>query len=686
MENSLKMYHKLLSVILVSIIALPLYSQKKSAKNINDTTTIITIDATKITFGDLKKAFEKNSMSQGTSFEKISKDSAMDFINLYLNYKLKVIDGISKGLDKDSAIVAEVQNNRKLLAESYLLEQAIVEPAVKRYTELRKYDKKIALIMIPFSPSGDTAEAYKNITAALKELHNGGSFDFVARKYSTDTVTAEQGGTLPVYITGLKIQKVLEDAVARLRVGEYTKKPVKNDFGYFIIKLLDEKPREFIAISHILIPYSNDNPEKGTIIADSAAAKKLVDSLYLQLQQGADFKQLARKYSTDKLSAVKDGFIGIYSRSTGLKGSGEQIVTEVETAAFQLENNQVSKPITSKYGYHIIRRDSTVVFPADFEKDEIKTTYRKMYYKNDYEKYIDSLAVSLCKYKLNDANYRLLLSYYDSTKTTLDTSFANKIPADIKAKPLYDLLNKTYSIGDFIQNLIVKPELKVTATNNEGFKKAIHKLYEPVVLEEAVKTLDKQYPQFVDILNEFRDGILLFKMEEVNVWSKLKFDSAFARKFYDTTTMDLKRPAQYDISEIFMLSDTALNRVLSDIHSGKITFDSAATEYTQRNKYRDKKGHYGFVTADKNKLAQKAEELKLKEGNISEVFKYENGYSIVKLNKFEPARKKTFEEAIPDIAPRVQTIYQKKLDTAWLEALKKAHKVTINNKAINDIF
>ena len=669
-------------------------NNKLNNKKIDINKTILTIGEQKITFGELKRAYEKTAMRSGILFESLEKDSAIDFINLYTNYKLKVIDGLSRNIDKDSSVKSEIESNRKLLSESYLFDKEVVEPAVNHYLELRKYDKKIALIMTEFAVDGDTVDAYKKINAALREIQNGGTFEFTAKKYSSDSSTAVNGGELPLYVTSLKIQKKLEDALNELKVGEYTKTPIRTEFGYFLLKLLSQKPREIIALSHILIPYKNygDIPEEDivrreAVAPDTVAAKKLVDSLYnIITKQKVDFKQLANKFSSDKpsLENNKGGYLGLYSRSTGLAISGEHLVSEVENAAYELKDGEVSKPIQSRYGFHIVKRDSTHNYTG--ERDEVKATYRRLYYLQDEQKYIDSLASAICGYNLNEKNYKIFLKYVDNQKTSLDSNFYKLVPEDVKSLELYELKNKKYTVNDFLNKILETPELKIVATNNDGFTKAFRVIYRPVVIEAATKNMEEKYPDFATMIKEFRDGIILFKVEADNIWNKLSFDSSLAKKYYDTTSIDLSRPNYYDISEIYIMSEDGIEKIYQDIINNKITFEEAAKQHTQRNSYRDIAGHHGLVSAPKNRLAIKAEEMNLKAGDITKPFNFENGYSIIKINKFEPARKKTFEEAIPDIAPKVQMLYQKQLEEKWISELKKRHKVTINKKAIDEIF
>ena len=650
-----------------------------------ESNTILTIGTEKISFREVKNAYDKNSMRNNVPFEAISRTEAMEFLDLYAKYKVKVIDGRNKGYHQDSTVQEEIKRNKRILAESFLLDAEVIEPNVRRFTNMRKIEKKIAVIIANFHPDGDTVEAFTKINNALQEIKNGETFGYAASKYSSDTVTGKAGGVMPMYITGLRVQRQMENAIFNLKIGEYTQTPIRTDFGYFLIKLLDIKPREFIDVSHILIPFANNNEELGPLVQDSAAAMRLADSLHNLLARGGNFEELARRFSSDKSNSGKGGNLGVYSRSTGIAGSNEILVPEFQTAAFELRDGQVSKPVQTQFGIHLIKRNSTVVHPANFEEEDIRNNYRRLYFPEDKMRFYDSLAVALCNFKINEETFNLLLRNVDTTKTAFDTNFVPSIPADLMKKTLYSINGRNYTVEWFASQLLESPEMKITATNREGYRRSIARLIEPIIIETATINIEKTHPQFHSIINEFVDGIVLFRSEQLNVWDNLIFDTVRARKFYDTTSLNLINPAQYDISEIFVLTQEKANEIYQELRAGKISFDSAATIYTQRNAFRDRSGRFGVLNANHN-LARAAINVDLRVGDFTQPFRYDNGYSIVKLNALETERKKTLEEALPIISGPVQSEFQRELEQNWLNRLNRDYKITINQKLVNQIF
>jgi parvulin-like peptidyl-prolyl isomerase len=162
----------------------------------------------------------------------------------------------------------------------------------------------------------------------------------------------------------------------------------------------------------------------------------------------------------------------------------------------------------------------------------------------------------------------------------------------------------------------------------------------------------------------------------MEVWDKLKFDSLLARKYWDTTKTKYKTQAMYDISEIYVLSDSTARDIYNQLIKGA-NFDELAEIHTQRKGYREKKGYWGEVSADKNELVKAILDKKAKENSLLEPVAIEKGFSIIKYNKFVPVRQKTFEEAIPDFAPQFQDLMQKKLLNSWIDEIKKKLDVKI---------
>ena len=112
-------------------------TNKSGSKNNPAERIILTVGPEKITFADLEKAFKKNMNRKDMNFFDISRDSLNEFIDLFVKYRLKVLDAIGRGFDKDSGVLSDIQQNRKILAESFYYDKKLVEPKVQEMLKLR---------------------------------------------------------------------------------------------------------------------------------------------------------------------------------------------------------------------------------------------------------------------------------------------------------------------------------------------------------------------------------------------------------------------------------------------------------------------------------------------------------------------------------------------------------------------
>ena len=642
---------------------------------------LVTVGKEKITYSDIEKAWMKNMNRNNKELWELHPDSAKSFLELYVNYRLKVNDAIDRGFDKDSSVIADIENNRRILAESYYFDKELVDPNVEKILKKRESEMKIAVILLAFDnskPIPDTVEAFKKATEAMNRIKKGEDFGKIAKDLSDDKETAKRDGVVPGWITAGRVQRPIEDAIYGIdKIGGITPELVRAKFGYFIIKLLDRKKTEFVRGKHILISGGKKN--------EKIDARAKADSILKLLKNGADFAELAEANSDDPGSAMRGGDIGAwYSRSFGLQGTGRSLMPEFEEGLYSLKDGEISGLVKTDYGYHIIMRDSTKKYDPKQESSEAKKLYKKLYFENDKKELKIKLKKD-CGFKYVENVYNAFFGFLDTTKTTLDSAWDAKLPETIMDKPLFRFLDKEYSVAEFVDMLENKIELRGTSTNRKGIDRAVDKIIEPIMMQEATKNLEKDYPDFAALMREFRDGILLFKVEAIEVWDNLKFDSTLAKEYYEQRKEDYQTSPAYDLAEIFVMKDSLARDIYEKAKSGE-DFSALAETHTQRGGYREKKGERGVLSIEKSDLAKAAFENKAKAGDIIAPIKNGRGYSVIKVNKFLDSRQKTFEEAIPDFAPDFQDMMQKRLTQKWLKKVKEKHAVEINRDNFKKIF
>lgn len=650
-------------------------SKRATTSPHRDQLVLATVGPEKLTYGELERAYQKNLNRQGMRLAEAPRDSVEAFLELYINYRLKVLDALSRGLDKDSAVLADIRTNRRLLAETFFFDKVLIEPAVQELLRRRQWELKLAIMLFSRDFAQDTLPAYQRAQRALALLQQGVPFESLARDSSDDRETARTGGVLP-YITGGMILRPLEEVAYRLHPGEIFPEPIRTQHGYFILKLLDRQPRVAVWARHILLPIVN---------GDTATALAKADSLLRLLRNGADFAELARQNSIDNITAERGGAFGSwYTRSLGFENIPSRLLPEFEEALFSLRDGELTTTVTP-FGVHIIRRDSTKRYTAEEERETLRRLYRRLYYEEDRRHFLDSVRTALgCQW--NTPVYRALLSHLDTTKTTADTAWAAAVPEALRHQPLFLCRSlPAITVGQVLDTLST-PAYRAYPLRPTNLQQVVERASTPALIDYLTRDLEHRYPDFARLMQEFRDGLLLFRVEQLEIWNKLaRFDTAAARAYYDSTKHRYFTEPVYDLSEIYVVSDSLAHALRHQLDNGA-DFDALAEQYTQRPGYREKKGHWGKLTPKQSKLAALAEQQQAKKGDILGPLPYENGYVLLRVNDYEPPRQKSFEEAIPDFAAAFQDQQQKLLTERWLQQLRQRFPVRINTAALARLF
>jgi parvulin-like peptidyl-prolyl isomerase len=112
-------------------------------------------------------------------------------------------------------------------------------------------------------------------------------------------------------------------------------------------------------------------------------SKQLADSLYNRIKDGEDFADIAKKYSEDDTTKAKGGDLGEFGRGT--------MVQEFEDAAFALDDGEVSRPVKSIYGWHIIKVLSRKKYNFDDSRDKIVQMIKEKKQQQAFDSVISAL-------------------------------------------------------------------------------------------------------------------------------------------------------------------------------------------------------------------------------------------------------------------------------------------------------
>jgi peptidyl-prolyl cis-trans isomerase SurA len=631
--------------------------------------TLASFDNEKISLTDFEDSYVKNNNGWDAA-AKSSIDDREKFLNLMVNYKLKVKDARDRGLEKDSSILNELETYRVSIAQSYMLENEVFDPGARRLYDRKKEEVRASHIFFRLAPNAspdDTLKAYEKAVNAIALLA-GHPFDSVARALSEDPSVKTNNGDLG-YFSGGKMVPEFEDVCYSLKPGEYTKTPIRSRYGYHVIEVTGRRTSPgTIRIMHIFRPFDRS-------LKDTAAVQDTVWKIYRELKAGADFKEMVKKYSKDPRAAMNGGDLGYFE--------ADRLPQQISDILFRLPVDSVSEPIRVTYGYHIFKVMDKKPVPAYTEEEKsLKESYRQGRYQQDYADFVRELKARY-RVAIDSATAKLLTHSFDTTKTPAYEDWSDTLTPEMLKAVLITTAERPFLVRNFIERIKNSNEYNSTLLRPANVWKIVDKLTEAAALENEALHFAERYPKIAKLLNEYKEGILLYRVEQDEVWKKVAVNDSLLRDYYDKHRESYRWPERVNFAEIYTLTDSAAKAAYARLKHGE-DFLTVAQDCTNRQGYRDKKGVWGFQPEAANALSRKAFSMAV--DSVTEPFRYESGWSILKVLGHDSARVKTFEEANAEVASSYQEAASKQREQDWLSALKRKYPVSINKQALTLAF
>ncbi|NUN07647.1 MAG: peptidylprolyl isomerase [Ignavibacteriaceae bacterium] len=622
----------------------------------------------KITMGEFEQAYAKNA----GGIEKAKKDSIQNmenFLKLYTNFRLKLKDANARGYDTNPELRDELLDYKKKVGVTYILEKQLVEPSIKKLYEERKTEFRVSHLMIRPDTSGEEAARVKT-QDLLNRMKAGESFEQLVAEHSHDNFSKTTGGDI-YYITAGMLIPEFEEAVYKTQVGGIYSEVVKTKYGYHIIKVTEKRERiPQVRASHIMVDYYSEGGE-----VDSAAAKARIDSVYTMLQNGGDFAKLAADYSEDQGSKANGGDLNYFER--------RMMVKEFDEAAFNLKPGEISKVISTSFGYHIIKLTERKPYPGfEDDKENLKRIYKQTRYNRDYDQLIDQLKKKY-NYSSNQAVIAQVAELGDSLKMAGDYWKA-EWRSTIGGSILFSYDNKNVILDTFFTKVDALPEYQSKLINKTNMEDAVKKVSGDLLLENEALNLDKTNSEFAALMTDYQNGIYIFKLQDDEVWGKIELDSVRLVEHYEKTKEKYRWDDRIELSEIHSKSDSLIKHYHSLLKKGE-DFDTLAAKHTERPGFKEKAGRFQLLSINSSQLSMEANKLN-NPGDFSEPFPMSGGYSIVKLIRKEPARIKTFEEARAEVSGSFQEEESKRLENSYVDRLYQTYKPVTHSEELGKAF
>ena len=581
-------------------------------------------------------------------------------MDLYINFKLKVKEAVSREMDKDPAFIRELSGYRKQLAQPYLTADGIIEELKKEAYDRLQYDVKASHILIKLDQDAspeDTAAAYKRAVRVKKNLENGQDFELMAKQYSDDPSAKTNAGNLG-YFTAFYMVYPFESAAYNTEVGEISD-IVRTQFGYHVLKVVDKRPSVGnIQVAHILI--SNDQELSKT---DDPEGK--IKEIYAKIEQGEKFDDLAAQFSDDTRSAADGGILPMF-------GVG-RMVPEFEKAAFDLKaDGDISEPFSTPYGWHIVKRIQHSPI-GSFETVEAEMMQK---IKKDSRANLSQASV-INKIK-NQYGFSENLKERDDFYKIIDSSFFKGTwtaeAAKGLTKEILKIGDKSVSQQDFANYLENNKSKKVIDSRvlvnarYDAFKRAS-------ILEYKNNKLDEEYPDFRYLMQEYHDGILLFNLTDELVWSKAVKDTNGLQDFYTKNKENYKWDRRVDAVVFSALNKKVAESVKTMLKEGK-----DAKEIMEE-----------INRASQLNLRFETKKYLKGENEIVDQVKWEKGISEnISLNgrvhfvQIEEVIEPTYK-TLDDSRGLITSDYQNFLEKEWIESLRSKNKFEVDKKILKEL-
>lgn len=645
--------------------ALTLFIATTTFAQVGDGSTLLTVGGDNVTRGEFMAIYKKNN-SNPTA---IDKKSVTDYLDLFINFKLKVKEAKDLGLDTAKTFVSELRGYRKQLATPYLTDKEVNDKLLTEAYERSKKDVRAAHILIHCDAEAlpkDTLIAYKKALSIRDRLLKGEDFGKLAEQLSDDPSAKENKGDLG-YFTVFNMVYPFETAAYTTPKGQISM-PVRTRFGYHLVKVEDVRDAQgTIRTAHIMVKLPKDAKQ-----ADIDAAKVKIDEVYTKLKAGEKFDDLAAKYSDDKASAKKGGELPWF-------GTG-RMVPEFETAAFALKaDGDYSEPVLTQYGWHIIKRLEKKGVPAF---DDVKVEFKSKIGKDSRSEKSKTSLVNKIKAEAGfKEDRKMLLDFNKAVDSTIYDGTWKSDKAAALNKVIFNLGNKNYTQQDFAKFIASR---QTKRAKDVSIQSVVNTMYDKFVEESAMTYEDSQlegkYPAFRDLLNEYRDGMLLFEITDKKVWSKAVEDTLGLKGYYENNKTNYMWGERADVT-IFKCANKEVaerfRKYMKKNAKNNPTNDQILKEIN-KNSQLDLQIEEGLYSKKDNETVDKVSWVA---GTMSPDMDAEKSIIIVRVNKVVPPTPKSIAEA----RGLITADYQNYLEKEWITMLRKKYTVNVDKTVLDSI-
>jgi len=587
---------------------------------------------------------------------KLPKEYLDEYIDLFINFKLKVKESKELGYDTLSSFVKELDGYKKQLSKPYLRDNNFNENLFNEALERIQFDINASHILIKIENNDAKSALNEALSIRNQIISKEISFSDAAVKYSDDEYVLDSKGNLG-YFTAFMMLYDFESVAYNSSIGEVSV-PVKTQYGYHLILVNDKRK----AVGERKVAHIMFKTGKGANTKKINESYKKASETYDLLTKGDKFVEVAERFSEDRSTAVKGGVLPSF-------GVGK-MVREFEEATFSLKlPGDFSKPFQTPYGWHIVMLLEDNPVKLD---DDLFLSVKQKIEKDSRSKLSNEFMITKLKdlynIKIYKENFNFLRKI--AVKEVSKSAWDNELLID-GDKKIFKIESKSYSLKE-LSDFIINNQKK-----NNDFDQLYIEFLNLSLLSYEESQLENKYPEFKNLLKEYKEGILLFDITNNNVWKKAVEDSAGLSNYFNENLSDYKWNERLDVSIFTCLNYNVSYKVRNQLYKLKrgLIKDIDVLNKINSSSPLNVQLVSGQFSKNENNIV---DQIVWKKG-ISKSIKNDDGsYTVVFVHDILNARAKNLNET----KGKVISDYQKFLDLTWIKILRSKYKVELNKNLL----
>lgn len=499
----------------------------------SDDPVLMTVGNEKVTKSEFIKAYQKNS-----SLSEATEADLRDYLRLYMDYRMKVQEAKALKLDTAQSFQKEWASYKNQYAQQYLIDTEVSDQLLAETAERARYHVRAShiLISVPEDASPkDTLAAYHKILKIREEIVNGLDFGEAAVLYSDDQSARDyvnpqshrlmHGNRGDIgYFSVLEMIYPFETMAYNTPVGQISQ-PVRTQFGYHLVYVQDKIPA--IAKLYVSQIFINDSNALDSKVDHNVSLQKcaLIKHKY---SQGVSFDSLAAQFSEDKATRNSGGRMEPFTPN---RRPGNYI-----QAAINLKPGQISDPVPSVIGWHILKLDSIVYTTVNDEfiymlknrlgrdtrsKKSKASLVEKLKVEYNYEEKGKKAAMKFLQKNITE-------NYFQTKSVAIDS-----IKGIEKLKPMCSFADKQLTAQDFGKYLARFQGKQLTGTVAAFLDQEFQNFVSENMLRYESTQLMTKYPEYRDVVNEVYDGLMIYEINSAKVWNAAIQDTVGAERLYE---------------------------------------------------------------------------------------------------------------------------------------------------------